>query len=76
MAGDRAGGHVVLPAWQGRVRFVDKNGKPGSSTAGAPSALVAFGEDCARAVADANLGMVVRGAERDVSGRVSLWEAR
>ena len=61
---------------KGRVRFIGKNGKPGSSTAGAPSALVAFGDDCARAVVDASLGMVVRGAERDVSGRVSLWEAR
>ena len=61
---------------QGRVRFVDKNGKPGSSTAGAPSALVAFGGECARAVVDADLGMVVRGAERGVSGRVSLWQAR
>ena len=61
---------------EGRVRFVGKDGKPASSTAGAPSALVAFGEDCARAVASASLGMVVRGAERDVGGRVSLWESR
>jgi len=58
------------------VRFVDKHGKPGSSTAGAPSALVAFGDDCARAVAAAGIGMVVRGAERGVSGRVSLWESQ
>jgi DNA N-6-adenine-methyltransferase (Dam) len=60
----------------GRVRFIDQNGNPGSSTSGAPSALVAFGEDCARAVADANLGMVVRDAERQVSDRMPLWEER
>lgn len=58
----------------GRVRFIDEDGNPASSTSGAPSALVAFGDDCARAVAAANLGMVVRNAEARVSARMPLWE--
>jgi hypothetical protein len=41
----------------GRLTFVASDGLPGTSNAGAPSALIAYGADCAEAVATCGLGM-------------------
>lgn len=58
----------------GRLTFVDAERQPAHFNAGAPSALVAYGDECARAVAAAGLGMTfaVRG---EMLGQGSLWEA-
>lgn len=59
----------------GRLTFVDERRQPAAFNAGAPSALVAYGDECAQAIADAQLGMTfaVRGAP--LGGQASLWEA-
>lgn len=59
----------------GRLTFVASDGLPGSSNAGAPSALVAFGEDCAAAIARAGLGMTFAVRSRSIDYQASLWEA-
>lgn len=44
---------------EGRVRFVDGDGKPGGSP-GAGSMLVAWGEECVKALERGGFGLVVR----------------
>lgn len=58
----------------GRLTFVDRDRQPGRFNGGAPSALIAWGEDCARAVAAAQLGMTFAVRSREVEGQASLWE--
>lgn len=43
---------------RGRLSFVDRYQQPAPSNANAPSALVAYGRECAEAVARAGLGMM------------------
>lgn len=59
----------------GRMTFLTEQGLPGRGNAGAPSALIAYGEDCARAVAESGLGMTFAVQSRTVAGQASLWEA-
>jgi hypothetical protein len=47
---------------------------PGSFNAGAPSALVAYGQRCAEAIADAGLGMTFAVRANELNGQGSLWE--
>lgn len=55
--------HAVVPSAaavcfvKGRLHFLRSDGKPSTSNAGAPSALIAYGEDCARSLAASGLGM-------------------
>jgi hypothetical protein len=58
-----------------RLSFVDRDCIPAENNSGAPSALVAFGDGCAEAVLACGLGMMLRPAERAVTGQVSLWDA-
>jgi hypothetical protein len=44
---------------RGRLTFVDADGAPAASNAGAPSMLLAVGTDCTDAVLQANLGITV-----------------
>ena len=76
--------HEVVPSAsavcfvEGRLRFVPghREQRPGGgANAAAPSALIAFGEPCAEAVAGCGLGMVFRCARRELGGQPSLWEA-
>jgi hypothetical protein len=57
----------------GRLTFVASDGLPGTSNAGAPSALVAYGEECARAVAECGLGMTFAVRSRSIEAQGSLW---
>jgi hypothetical protein len=59
---------------EGRLSFVAADGLPGHSNAGAPSALIAYGEECAAAVAGAGLGMTFAVRSRALGGQASLWE--
>lgn len=58
----------------GRLTFVDRERRPGGYNAGAPSALVAYGDECARAIAAAGLGMTFAVRARDLDGQAQLWE--
>lgn len=58
----------------GRLTFVDHEREPGGFNAGAPSALVAYGSECAEAIANAQLGMTFAVRARDLAGQGSLWE--
>lgn len=60
----------------GRLTFVDRRRQPGAGNAGGPSALVAYGADCAAAVAAANLGMTFAVHAKCLRGQASLWEER
>lgn len=60
---------------EGRLTFVDEQQRPGKFNGGAPSALVAYGEECAAAVAAAGLGMTFAVRSRELDGQGSLWEA-
>jgi hypothetical protein len=59
----------------GRLTFVDVDRQPGQFNSGAPSALVAFGDGCAQAVAASGLGMTFAVRARALEGQASLWEA-
>lgn len=59
----------------GRLTFVDEQRQPGGWNAGAPSALVAYGQACADAVAAAALGMTFAVRAVDLDGQGSLWQA-
>lgn len=59
----------------GRLTFVDAEKKPGRFNSGAPSALVAYDDDCARAVATAGLGMTFAVRMAEPLGQASLWDA-
>jgi hypothetical protein len=59
----------------GRLTFVDAERQPGGFNAGAPSALVAYGQECAEAVAAADLGMTFAVCAAELDGQASLWDA-
>lgn len=59
----------------GPLTFVTAAKRPAPYNSGAPSALVAFGEDCAEAVAGAGLGMTFGIRSRALAYQASLWEA-
>jgi hypothetical protein len=58
--------HAVLPRAtavcfiEGRLTFVPGAGQSAPGNSGGPSALIAFGEDCARAVEQSSLGITYR----------------
>lgn len=58
----------------GRLTFVDAERKPARFNSGAPSALIAYGDDCAEAVAAAKLGMTFAIRTERMIGQASLWE--
>lgn len=58
----------------GRMTFVDASGQQGAYNAGAPSALVAYGQECAEAVARAGLGMTFSVKSQVITGQGSLWD--
>jgi len=64
---------------RGRLNFVPPEQRRASngttSNAGAPSLLVAYGDDCAEAIAQAGLGLTFAVRSRDLGGQGSLWEA-
>lgn len=72
--------HDVLPAAHavcfiaGRLTFVSSERAGSSSNAGAPSALVAYGEECAQAIAASGLGMTFAVRSRLLDGQGSLWD--
>lgn len=59
----------------GRLTFVNRDRDEGAFNAGAPSALVAYGQDCARAINRANLGMTFAVHGDPLLGQGHLWEA-
>lgn len=60
---------------RGRLTFVNAQRQPGAFNSGAPSALVAYGETCADAVAACGLGLVFRCRAHPLPGQAALWEA-
>lgn len=60
----------------GRLTFVAGDGRPSRSNSGAPSMLVAYGRECAEAVAAARLGMTFSVLAEPLLGQASLWEHR
>jgi hypothetical protein len=58
----------------GRLTFVDADRNPGAFNAGAPSALVAYGQENAEAIARAGLGMTFAVRATELRGQASLWE--
>lgn len=59
----------------GRIAFVPGDGRDASWAAGAPSCLVAYGADCAAAVAASGLGMTFAIRSGPLLGQGSLWES-
>lgn len=59
----------------GRLSFIPGDDRPERDAAAAPSALIAFGDVCAEAVAGCGLGMTFRCRRRDLPGQIGLWEA-
>jgi hypothetical protein len=59
----------------GRLTFVNRHRVASAYNAGAPSALVAYGDECAEAIANANLGMTFAVRARDLAGQAQLWES-
>lgn len=59
----------------GRITFVNRDRQPGKYNGGAPSALIAWGGDCAAAVAASGLGMTFAVCSRELGGQASLWDA-
>lgn len=64
---------VCFPA--GRVEFVPGHPRASRSRAGAPSALLAFGDDCAAALARSDLGVCLVAETACVSAQLDLWQA-
>jgi hypothetical protein len=62
---------------EGRLSFVRGDGANvgGGHNAGAPSTLLAFGEDCARAVAGCGLGLVARAPATAADRQLGMWAA-
>lgn len=58
----------------GRLTFVTAAMQPAPYNAGAPSALIAFGEECASAIAHAGLGMTFAVRSSSIDYQASLWE--
>jgi hypothetical protein len=44
---------------KGRIQFIAGNGQPAPSNSGAPSCLIAYGKECAEAIKNSGLGMVL-----------------
>lgn len=71
--------HEIVPAAsavcfiKGRLSFVAEDGRRGASNAGAPSALIAFGDLCAAAVAASGLGMTFRLRANGPAWQGALW---
>lgn len=59
---------------RGRLTFVTKSRELGHYNAGAPSVLLAAGEECAAAVRGCGLGMVWELPGEEIAGEQSLWE--
>jgi hypothetical protein len=59
----------------GRLAFVAGDGRIDTATAGAPSCLIAYGQECAVAVAGSRLGMTFAVRALPLLGQASLWEA-
>jgi hypothetical protein len=59
----------------GRLTFVAEDGLPSPYNSGGPSALVAYGQECAEAVASAGLGMTFGVNATALRGQGQLWEA-
>lgn len=59
---------------QGRISFVAGDGREVTNNAAAPSCLVAYGQECAAAVAASGLGMTFSVRARPMVGQASLWE--
>lgn len=59
----------------GRITFVNRDREPGKYNGGAPSALIAWGDECAATVAHAGMGMTFAVRARELAGQASLWEA-
>lgn len=60
---------------RGRLTFVTEDRLPGPFNSGAPSMLVAYGEECADAVVGSDLGLIFRCRRSPLLGQPSLWEA-
>jgi hypothetical protein len=58
----------------GRLTFVNEHRQLAAFNAGAPSALVAYGQKNAEAIAAAELGMTFAVHARELQGQASLWE--
>lgn len=58
----------------GRLTFLTAAGTPALYNAGAPSALVAYGADCAEALATSGLGMTFGVRSRALDYQATLWE--
>lgn len=60
---------------RGRLTFMDRDLRPGKFNGGAPSALIAWGEECAAAVRQAGLGWMPGQPIQELAGPLMLWEA-
>ena len=65
---------------RGRVEFVEgdphlRRGGRKDSRSGAPSCLIAFGDECAAALARSELGVILVAEDSCVRAQVDLWEA-
>lgn len=58
----------------GRLTFVDRHLRSGEGNAGGPSALIAYGQECAEAIAAADLGMTFAINATGLRGQACLWE--
>lgn len=58
---------------RGRLTFVRSDGTPGPFNSGAPSALIAYGDDCAAALARCGLGLVARCPAREADRQLGFW---
>lgn len=72
--------HATVPAASavcfiaGRLHFCDAQGVAAKHNSGAPSALVAYGQENAEALAASGLGMTFGVRARDLAGQASLWD--
>lgn len=77
---DTAWFHRTIPAAsavcfiEGRLTFVRGDAGAATSNSGAPSMLVAFGDECAEALERCGLGLVFRSAAAPLEGQTSLFE--
>lgn len=60
----------------GRISFVAGDGREETNGAAAPSCLVAYGRECAEALAASGLGMTFSVRARPMVGQASLWESQ
>lgn len=67
---------LAVDAWcflRGRLKFIDAEGEPASDNAGAPSMLLAAGEDCVAALRQSGLGITTTVNESVSPGQASIW---